>query len=226
MHNVQKRADHNATLVGVYTVTAPIPRGTTGASVIAGNLVKRGQIPLKYMPSDAITDLASIREEVAAVSLAPGQVVEKSLFVSPEALRAATASAAAKAIPSGDVGITVSIDSVVNRVAGLIRPGDQVDMLIQPSPGVWQFLYQNVNVLAVGSNISPSGTATAQNAKAVAAADASALVTFAVPADAAPRVIIAAKEGLYLALVPPGSAAAAQPTISQANLIPATVTPS
>lgn len=225
MHNKQKHTDQSAAVSYVYTVTTPISRGTPGSAVISGNVVTRSQMPTKYVPSDAVTNLPSIQNEVAAVSLAPGAVLESGSFMSPTALSAASASAAAKSIPTGDVAITVSINSIVNRVAGLIQPGDQVDMLIQPSTGVWQFLYQNVDVLAVGAVYSSGDSTTQATNPAAAAADAT-VITFAVPADAAARILAASSHGLYLALVPPGNVAASQPPINQSNLIPASVTPS
>lgn len=225
LHNKQKKTDQGAALVYVYTVTSPISRGTPGSSVITGSFVKRGQIPAKYVPSDAVSDLASIQNEVAAVSLAPGAVLESGSFMTPTALSLASASAVAKAIPSGDIAITVSVGSLVNRVAGLIQPGDQVDMLIQPTASTWQFLYQNVPVLAVGPVYSSGDTTAQATNPSAAAADATA-ITFSVPADAAARILAASSHGLYLALVPPGNVASAQPPISQDNLIPASITPS
>lgn len=224
LHNKQQKTQHNAVLVNVYTVTAPISRGTPGSSVISGNLVKHGQIPAKYVPSDAVSDLASIQNEVAAVSLAPGAVLESGSFMSPTALSLAAASPVAKSIPAGDIAISVSVSSLVNRVAGLIQPGDEVDMLVQPSAGVWQFLYQNVSVLAVGAVYSSGDTTAQATNPAAAAADATA-ITFAVPADAAARILVASSHGLYLALVPPGNVAAPQPPVNQDNLIPASITP-
>jgi Flp pilus assembly protein CpaB len=156
--------------------------------------------------------------------VAPGAVLESGTFMTPTALSEAAASAVAKSIPTGDVAVTVSIGSIVNRVAGFIRPGDQVDMLVQPSAGVWQFLYQNVNVLAVGPDYSAGNTTAQATNPAAVAADATA-ITFAVPAVAAARILAASSHGLYLALVPPGNVATAQPAINQDNLIPATVTP-
>jgi pilus assembly protein CpaB len=196
--------------------------------VITGNLVKRGEIPQQYVPSDAITDLASIRNDVAATDLVAGQILESDLFVSPTSRVAA--SATAQAIPKGDVAISVSVDAV-HGVAGLIRPGDLVDILIQASPGVEQFLYQNVDVLAVGTSVAPSGVATAQSSTPTTTppASGSGLLTLALPADAAARIALAQSGGvtgsLYLALVPPGSAASQMAPIDHSNLIPAALTP-
>lgn len=226
LRGVQKRAYHNASLVKVYTVSAPIARGTSGTAVIGGNVLKQGQIPAQYLPSDAVTDLATIRNEVASANLAPGQILESDLFVAPAST--VSSSATAQAIPKGDVAISISVDSV-RGVAGLIRPGDLIDILAQVTPGNEQFLYQNVNVLAVGTTVVQSGVVTTQTANA-GSTSGSGLLTLAVPADAALRIALAENSSvsgsIYLALVPPGNQASAQTPISQSNLIPANLTPS
>lgn len=228
LHDVQNRAYHNAQLVKVYKVSEPIPAGTPGATAISRGLIKQGQIPQQFLPSDVVTDLASIRSEVAVANLAPGQIVESGVFVSPQAAVAS----ASQAVPKGDVAITVSVDQV-HGVAGLVHPGDMVDILIETTGGVEQFLYQNVDVLAVGSTITQGASVTAANGSTATTTppSSSGLITFAVPAQAAARIALAQSGGggvtgsLYLALVPPGNKASTQAPINQANLIPASVTP-
>lgn len=229
LHDVQNRAYHNAKLVGVYTLSRAVPAGTSGATVISQGLVKQGKIPQQYLPADAVTDLAAIRNEVAATSLSSGQILESGSFVNPAT---ATAATPAQAIPHGDVAITVSVDSV-HGVAGLIRPGNVVDILVETAPGVEQFLYQNVSVLAVGTSIAPAANVTSSNGSpsATTVPSSSGLLTFAVPADAAQRIALAQSGGggvqgsLYLALVPPDNQPQPLPVISQSNLIPASITP-
>lgn len=228
LHDVQNRAYHNAKLVGVYTLSGPVAAGTTGATVISQGLVKQGKIPQQYLPTDAVTDLATIRNEVATTSLSSGQILESGLFTNP----ATAAATPAEAIPHGDVAITVSVDTV-HGVAGLIRPGNLVDILVETAPGVEQFLYQNVSVLAVGTSISPAANVTASNnSTSTTVPSNTGLITFAVPADVAQRIAFAqsggggVQGGFYLALVPPDNQAQPLPPISQSNLIPATITPS
>jgi hypothetical protein len=97
---------------------------------------------------------------------------------------------------------------------------------------VEQFLYQNVDVLAVGTTVVPSGVATAQSSTPTTTppSSGSGLITLAVPADAAARIALVQSGGvagsMYLALVPPGNAPTAQAPINQASLIPATLSPS
>jgi Flp pilus assembly protein CpaB len=229
LHGVQNRAYRNATLVNVYRISASISKGTPGSALVSGKLVQIGQMPQQFLPSDAVTDLASIQHEVAAANLAPGQILESDLFVAPVSTTS-SGSSTAQAIPKGDVAITVSVDAV-HDVAGMVQPGDKVDIFIQDSTGAERFLYQNVDVMAVGTSVAPSGVATAQATSPTTAPHAagSGLITFAVPPDAAARIVLAANGGatgsLYLALVPPGNTPSAQAPIAKSNLIPASLTP-
>lgn len=199
LHSVQQRAYHNAKLVDVYVAKGTIAKGVSGAAAIGAGLITKAQMPEQFRPTAAITDLATIRNEIALADITSGQVVSSTLFASP----IVTASTAAQAVPAGDVAITISVDQV-HGVAGLVEPGDQVDLLMQNS-GQEAVLYQNVPVLAIGSNVAHVGT----SASGTAASSASgSLVTFAVPLDAAARIAYVESAGatsFYMALVPPGS---------------------
>ena len=237
LQGVQTRAYHNARLVAVYEVVQAIPRGTSGATALQDGLISKTNVPLQFRPATAVGDLATIRNDVAVADIPAGQVVVDGLF----ALPATVASTAAQTIPKGDVAITISVDQV-HGVAGLIQAGDQVDILVLLAPGNKETsLYQNVPILAVGSNlVSPTATETASSgspstgattnttAPPAPAVSTSGLVTFAVPLAAAARIALAeAGSGgsIYLALVPPGSAPVPISPISTQNLIPASLTP-
>jgi pilus assembly protein CpaB len=245
LHNVQQRAYNGARLADVYVVSGTIPRGASGAAAVGAGLITKSQIPAKFRPTGTVTDLAAIQGEVAMGDIPTGQVVVSGLFASP----AATAGTAAQSIPKGDVAITVSVDPV-HGVAGLVQPGDDVDVLISLPNNQETFLYQNVAVLAVGTTLAnrptqatatsattgPGGQSSGSGASGSgAAAPGSNLVTFAVPPDAAARIALVQSGGgqngaggsnMYLALVPPGSAPATPaPAINGADLIPANPVP-
>ncbi len=229
---MQQRAYGNAKLTTVYVATGPIPKGTSGSTIVAQGLVKQAQIPTQFRPVDALADLAGIRNETTVASLATGDVLASGLFASPAT--SASASTVASAIPKGDVAITVSVDPV-HGVAGLIEPGDVVDVLVAMA-GSEQFLYQNVTVLAVGSSLSAVGRAStvgvSSSSTTVPPSGNTGLITFAVPPDAAQRIALAESGGggvtgsLYLTLVPPGSSPSTVAPVDDQNLIPATVSPS
>lgn len=230
LRNVQNRAYHNAALASVYVVEGAIPRGTPASAALGANLIKKAQIPQQFRPVDAVTDLAALQGDVAVADLVPGEVVSASLFVSP----AVSVSSTSAAIPKGDVAITVSVNSV-QGVAGLIEPGDLVDMLVLDNR-VERVLYQNARVLAVGTSVATQLSGTAQVAAATAttappASGNSGLITLAVHAAAAERLAFVESGGggvvgsLYLALVPPTNRPSPQGSVGLGNLFPATLTP-
>ena len=215
LRGIQRRAYHDATLVPVYRVDKTVPAGTPASALLSQGLVGRGQIPEQYRPAGAVTNLSSIQGELATAELPPGQVLDSSQFSAPASVSANTPAAL---IPKGDVAISVAVD-LVHGVSGLVQPGDEVDILVEVggSPGVERFLYQDVQVLAVGtSTVAPSGVptvassngSTATPTTTVAPSAASGLITFAVPPAAAQRIALAESDGggvegeLYLALVP------------------------
>ena len=221
LHSVQQRAYHNAALTQVYEVKGAISKGTTGAAAIAAGQVVKAQIPTQFRPADAVSDLASIRGEVAVANLTNGQVISSGLFVA----QIVAAGTAAQAVPAGDVAISLSLDSV-HSVAGLVQPGDLVDLLIQRPDGSEDALYQNVLVLAIGSTV--AGTQTA--AASTTATNTSNLFTFAVPLDAAARLALVAANAdgtsnLYLALVAPNSPPSQFRGLAPKDLLPSGPTP-
>ena len=231
LHSVQQRAYNGARLADVYVANSPIGRGLSGAAAVGSGLIKKTEIPAKFRPAGTVTDLAAIQGQVATADIPAGQIVVAGLFASP----ATTGGSAAQAIPKGDVAITVSVDAV-HGVAGLVQPGDEVDVLVQVANGQETYLYQNVPVLAIGAALVNRGaTATAAGqtpATDPAPSPASNLVTFAVPPDAAARIALAqsggggVNGGIYLALVPPGSPPSpVPPTINGSNFIPANRVP-
>jgi len=209
LNSAQARADGNAKLIRVYKVTKRIPKNTTGDAAISANLIAVDAIPKRFYPPSAVTDLNAIKGKVAPLDLAPGQVLVDNEFVEP---RVAQTSFSTTNVPSGEVAITVNIDQV-RAVAGLVVPGDKVDLIGQfgntkdtagaaaaPSSGPYEhFFYQNVNVVAIGQSAAPKQGDTQGTTN-----PGSGMYTFAVPPEAAERIILASQSNdLYLALVPP-----------------------
>lgn len=208
LKNVHDDAYGDAKLVKVFVVAKAIPKGTTGEQAISQSYVRSGEIPQEFRPGSAIADINDIRGKVAVNALSPGQPVVDGQFVDPNVAQVTFA----QRIPAGQVAVTVSVDQV-HGVAGLLVPGDKVDMLVS-----WKdveneqltgnsVLYQNVNILAIGAKAAPqAGDTTAAKSTAQQVAD-SGLITFAVPLEAAQRIALVANgdfgNGLYLALVPP-----------------------
>jgi pilus assembly protein CpaB len=215
LNSVQDRAYNNAKLVKVFRVEKDINKGLPGEQAIDQEYVKSGDIPQKYRPTTALTDINAIRGKVALNNLSSGQIVVDGMFVDP---RTATVSFAQR-IPPGQVAVTISVDTV-HGVAGLIVPGDQVNIMAQAQDGQ-RYLFQNVNVLAIGNTPAPQpGDTTATTAPSAVGGG---LMTFAVPPLAAAKISVAS--GVYLTLVPPGNQPIAVPPVNAGNLFTGPLTP-
>jgi Flp pilus assembly protein CpaB len=215
LNNVQNRAYNNAKLVTVYRVQKDIKKGLPGEQAIDGGSIKKDVIPQNYRPTTALTEsnINTIRGKVALSDLSAGQVLVDGMFVEPRQAQVSFA----QRIPAGQVAVSISVDTV-HGVANLIAAGDQVNILATAPDGE-RFLFQNVNVLAIGSTPAPQpGETTATTAPA-----GGGLITFAVPAIAAAKIAIAG--GIYLTLVPPGNQPVAVPPVNPGNLFTGPLTP-
>jgi pilus assembly protein CpaB len=214
LNSVQDRAYNNAKLVKVFRVEKDINKGLAGETAIDQDYVKSGDIPQKYRPTTALTDINAIRGKVALNNLSTGQIVVDGMFVEPRAAQVSFA----QRIPPGQVAVTIQVDTI-RGVAGLIVPGDQVDIMAQAQDGQ-RYLFQNVNVLAVGSTPAPQpGDTTATTTQTIGGG----LMTFAVPPLAAAKISVAS--GVYLTLVPPGNQPIAVPPVNPGNLFTGPLTP-
>lgn len=221
LNNAQQNAYHNAKLVPAYVITKAIPRTLSGVDAVNGGYVKQEKVPAEFRPTSAVTDVNDIRDQAAGTNLPAGEIVTSGMFVAPDSI----ASVAAETVPAGDVAISVSVDQV-HSVAGLIQPGDKVDMLLDINGNQETYLYQAVPVLAVGTTLVPAPGTAATAAQTTAATQESNVITFAVPPAAAARIALAQSDGggvtggIYLALEAAGNTPTAPTTITGSNLIP------
>lgn len=214
LSSVQDRAYNNAKLVKVYRVDKDIKKGLPGEQAIDQEYVKSGDIPQKYRPTTALTDINAIRGKVALNDLSAGQIVVDGMFVEPRVAQVSFA----QRIPPGQVAVTIQVDQV-HGVANLVVPGDQVNILASAPDGE-RYLFQNVNVLAIGSTPAPQpGDTTATTPAAVGGG----MITFAVPPLAAAKISIAS--GVYLTLVPPGNQPVPVPPVNPNTIFSGPLTP-
>jgi pilus assembly protein CpaB len=218
VNGVEDRAYNNARRVQVYVVEEPVVTGTPGDQAVAEKLIGVGEIPQEFRPATAITDTAVLAGKVALTDLAPGQVVVDGMFVDPETAFVTFA----ERLPPDQVAITVSIDAV-RGVAGLLVPGDKVNLLVVNSSegqGEARYLYQNVDILAIGQTA--AGEVATGDAAAGTGSD---LITFAVPPDAAQRIALVGTQ-LYLTLSPKNFVPVELPPVTPDNLFqPGVLTP-
>jgi pilus assembly protein CpaB len=216
LNGVQDRAYAKAKRVQVFVVKKDVPKGTAGEQALGSELVKSGSAPQEFRPATALTDINAIRGKVALTNLSAGQIVVDGMFVDPKVAQVT----AAQRVPAGQVAVTVNIDTV-RGVAGLLTPGDKVNIMITDKDGKERFLFQNVNILFIGSTAAPQPGETQ-----AATAASSNLITFAVPPVAAEKIVLASNGGgLYLTLVPPDNQPVAVPPVDVGGLTTGGLTP-
>lgn len=215
LNTTQERANKDARLVEVYKVKKDIPKGFSGDQAIAEKYIEKDEIPEKFRPLTSVTDINTIKGRVALTGLSANQVVVDGQFVDPR-IEQVTFS---ERIPKGQVAITLSFDQL-RGVAGLLVPGDKVNMIIpDPRDGKQRFLFQNVNIIAIGGVAAPTAgeTATPTN-------PGSNLITFAVPPLAAEKLVLAGGNA-YLTLVAPDNEPVSVPPVGPAELFSGGLTP-
>ena len=235
-NSVRTSAYGDAKLVKVFVVKKEIPKGLAGEQAISQEYVRSGDIPQQYRPGSAISNLEDIKNKVAITNLSAGQVVVTGQFVDPNVAQVTFA----QRVPAGQVALTVSVDQI-HGVAGLLLPGDKVNMMTVRNESatnkdnkVVSTLYQNVSILAIGTKTAPqAGDTTSDASNTNASTGDSGLITFSVPMEAAERIALSASGGpdgsyvLYLALVPPDNTPIPAPVVigpsnmlSDTNLTP------
>jgi Flp pilus assembly protein CpaB len=243
---VEDKANEGTQLVSVYLVSQPIARGTSGNEAAA--YIKKDSIPRKAVPANAITSAEDISGKVALYALSPNAVVLNDMFVDPSDpnARQSFSERLTRINNEDQVAIAIQVDQV-RGVAGLIQPGDFVNIMIRkvsevspeaPLPeGVEasdilfgeqaRHLYQKVEVLAVGQNTVPqAGAAVAEDgsssgapASPSAAQDAG-LITLMVPTRAAQYLASVDGPNFYLTLVARDYKPVAQQVIDFNSTIP------
>jgi pilus assembly protein CpaB len=178
--------------VTVAVATADIPRGTSGAKIRAGQLVRLVKMPKDAVPDDVLSDVGTELDALVTTSaIATGQVLMRANFGS------ASAVTSGLAVPAGMMAVTVATGAP-EQVAGYVQPGSQVTIFLtyhpvgnDGSPSAIQrtkVLLPRVDVLAVG------GRGAANNS--------SLLLTVAVNQADAERLIEGLNHGtLYLGLL-------------------------
>jgi Flp pilus assembly protein CpaB len=225
--NIQSEAYNDAERVKVFLVKEEISRGTSGNVAIAS--IVEESIPRKFKPANAIVSLDDIAGKVARADLVANQVVVADMFVDagdPEA-QVSFADNLTKIQNTDQTTFTMSLDEV-RGVAGLVVPGDYVNILVmkfgevlsgaggaQATEGEFEntpvvsdfqarYLYQKVQVLAVDYlTVGEAGArgATGDPAAATPADVQKGLITLIVPAAATQILASIPPENIYLSLV-------------------------
>ena len=207
VRGIEDRANNNAKRVDVYVAKTDIPRGTPGETAASDGAIGTAKIPQEFRPASAITTTDEIQKKVALFNIPQNTPIVQDMFVDP----AQTQISFRQRLKNPEqVAITISVDQV-HGVAGFLVPGDEVNMMVIDKgqdggsgfiQGKARYLYQKVQILAVGqSTLLSPGEQTASSTGAAASAG-SGLITFNVPPEAAAWIASAQNSGsIYLSLV-------------------------
>jgi len=207
---IEDEANDNAERVRVYKIVQDIPKGTFGDEAFAMGMIEEATIAKEFRPATAIVEPAAIEGLVAISDLAANQVVVSNQFVS----QSASLSTFSSLLKNNEVAVTISVDQV-RGVAGLLVPGDFVNILVTTTPAEGtapgsvysqpaRYLFQKVQILAVGQTraLQPGETVATNPDGSPADVTSSGMLTFAVPADAAQKIASTEAGSFYLTLVP------------------------
>jgi pilus assembly protein CpaB len=168
--------------------------------------------PADQVQSDALGNPSDAIGQIAVIDIPEGGIVTTGALAKP------TPPPVGLQVPTGMRAISIPIDQV-KGVAGLIKPGDKVDVLAIPPRGIgdpqaYTFL-RDITVLAVGADYVNPQAAAVQNANPAAATPPPApagTVTLAVtPAQADQLAANDLNSVVRLALRPPNERAGSQP---------------
>ncbi|MEQ1788237.1 MAG: Flp pilus assembly protein CpaB [Acidimicrobiales bacterium] len=209
---IEDEANGNAERVRIFKIVQDIPKGTFGDDAFLQGFIEEDVIAKEYRPASAITQPSQIDGLVAISDLAANQVVVTNQFVS----QAESLSTFSSLLKNNEVAVTVSVDQI-RGVAGLLVPGDFVNLLVTTTPAAEEgapadtavfaqparVLYQKVQILAIGQTrkLEPGETAATNADGTAAASTTSGLITFVVPFDAAQRISSVEGSQFYLSLV-------------------------
>jgi pilus assembly protein CpaB len=214
-----RRALQGQTAIGTYVAVKDVPAGTTAAKAVADGLIVKELIASKGVPEGALTSVDSSMDNlVATSSLQPGEIVLQARF------GAVAAADGRLAVPNGKLAISVALDDP-SHVGSFLSVGAHIAIFdtfnqiqkstastsvspltpagdhIQDSHAFQRptrVLVPDVTVLAVGAT-TVGTTDKAKNSDNVqlAANDVSisTLITLAVTADQAARIIHAERTG-------------------------------
>lgn len=229
VNSADDRAQGNARKVDVLKIAKDIPKGLTGREAQAQGMIVPAQIPAEFKPATAIIDSSIIQDKVAVANYATGQILVDGMFADPiESLTTFAGRVPNDCAPTGFqgsttnkpvpcVGVTISVDAT-KGVAGVIVPGDYVNVLIGPDTACSvndtacvpsRVLYQSARVLFVDKSAVPqpgevtsAGTTTANPSGTSQSAANTGLITLEVPAKAAQLITSVDPSSIYLTLLP------------------------
>ena len=182
-------------LVSVLVVKTEIPAGTSSADL--GPSIETEQVPAAYVPDGAVRSAGQLSGKVASVTLEPGEQLLSSRWVTPSELASSGGSAA---VPTGLQQVSIAVDAQ-RTAAGHIGVGDHVGVFVSldasgTDPAITELLLNDVLVTSVGGASDSAGAgSTATGTSTASSVSGSTLVTFALSADDAQKLVYGAEFG-------------------------------
>jgi pilus assembly protein CpaB len=200
LDNMKKTYIVNGDFVKVVVARQRIPAKTQ----ITGQMIELKDIPAKYINERAAVDSQEVIGKTVKSDILPGeQVLRDRLAKDKEA-----SDGLSFQLQPGKRAVTVAVNEV-SGLAGLVRPGDRVDVLgtfdLQSATGqdkasITSLLIQNVDVLSTDQSTgSPAGSS--QDAKKTSA-PAHTITLSVTPEQAQPLVLCSEKGSIRLMLRP------------------------
>jgi hypothetical protein len=143
VNSADDRARGNARQVQVLKIAKDIPKGLSGREAQQQGMIVSANIAAEFKPVTAIVDPSIVQDKVAVANYTTGQILVEGMFADPIenqitfagrvpndcSLPNTADSTNGKPVPC--TAITISVDQT-RGVAGVIVPGDSVNILVQP----------------------------------------------------------------------------------------------
>jgi pilus assembly protein CpaB len=212
------RGADNRAMAGMQTakilvVKTLIPKGTSAEAL--GTLVSLKTLPVKAIAAGTLNSLTPIVGQVSTVDLQPGEQLLGSRFVDPATLEDPDE----VKIPPGMEQLSVAMERP-RMLGSLLVPGSMVGVFVSlpkdgSQPPQTHLVLHKVLVTKVGEELPPAGDAQ-PDAKA---ASENVVVTFAVKARDAEKIVFGAEHGrLWLSLEPSDSTTSGTDVITPENV--------
>jgi pilus assembly protein CpaB len=196
--------------VDVLVVTKPIAEGTSSADLKGS--IEATTLPAAAVVPEALTSLDSVKGLVTVTGLVPGEQLVPERFSSPESL---TPSGAVD-VPDGQQEVSVLLDA--QRVlGGQVSAGDHVGVFVSlTEPDRTSLSLQKVLVTRIAGTPPADGESSDASA---AALDGSVLVTLALNAHDAEKVVFGAEHGaVWLSLQNDATATGGAAVVTEENV--------
>jgi pilus assembly protein CpaB len=215
VRGVENESAEQNQLVDVLVAKGPIAKGTSADEALSVQQVALDKRRRADLPATAVRREAEIAGQVASVDLSGGEIITTNMFVADTDLSGSNSTN----IEKGNVAMSISVDQA-SGVAGLIQPGDSVNILATASaeegsplrrldpndqtsgftfaePSV--FALQDVKVLAVGQSLGEPVAETAEGEPAPPTENAG-MITVQLPPEDAAVLASVRNASLYLTL--------------------------